>query len=71
METKIIWVRKEAVEANCDQRAEIITFRGDWIYVIMCGSEEPKMIKASDIVGVELTETLTIKFSKCSVHQSS
>lgn len=63
----IVWVKKEAADMLCDQRAEVVTIRDEKVYVILCGTEKPALVLVTDIIGVEIAgdsgERLTIKFN--------
>lgn len=56
----ILIVRALAVNANVDQRVKPLAIDGEDIFVRMCGTDEPKTIKVTDILRVELDEKLDL-----------
>lgn len=54
----VIWVKKSAINAACDQRAEIVKVSKDGVNVKidirLCGNGESRTISTHDVCGVEL-----------------
>lgn len=63
----IIWVKKETVFSDCDQRAvvENVVEREDGIPIIfiqLIETNDEFIIQSEDIVGVEINESLIVRF---------
>lgn len=58
----IVLVKGDAVGMMCNQRAEVVYATNERIIVVLCSNDAPKVIKKKDIIGLELSEQLTIKF---------
>jgi len=58
----VIWVKKEATGRPNNQRARIDRIEGQKIFVTMLGDDAPAIIFANEICGVELDDSLDIRF---------
>jgi hypothetical protein len=58
----ILWVKKESIGADCDQRVRVDRVEGRKIFTTLEGTGESAIIMTDEIVGLEISETLTIWF---------
>lgn len=55
----IIWVKKEAAYANCDQRAAILTIGDEGLLLVQLqGTGKKKIISLSDVIGIEIKDVI-------------
>lgn len=59
----IVWVNKDAVGENCNQKAKVDRTDGQKIFITLLGNDEQAMIFPNEIVGLELSEELEISFN--------
>lgn len=59
----IIWVKREVVGANTNQRALVVGSTGLAITIQLLGDNREFVVRPKDIVGVEITKHLTIMFN--------
>ena len=60
----VIWVKQEATDSGCDQRAEIEKVVGQRLYVTLLGSGAKAIVMANEVCGIELggNNDLTLLF---------
>ena len=67
----IVWVKSTAVGAKCDQRALILRTHGAEITAQLLGTKATVVFSVRAVCGVEITDSLTIRFFDTQVHQST
>lgn len=58
----ILWVKKDAVGASCDQRAELEMVVGGNLHVLLLGTDEIAIVAPSEVCGLEFDNDLRIMF---------
>lgn len=66
----IVWIKKEAIRAQCNQRGKVLQTNGSKITIRLLDDNRHWGIHPRDIIGLEISECLTIKF-KCTGHQTA
>lgn len=65
----IFWVKGEAVDMPCDQRAELVYVNesNTELYMVLCGTGHGKVVDPKDLRGMELSEKITLRFPQPTV----
>jgi hypothetical protein len=58
----ILWVKKDAAGAACDQRAELKMVVGGNLHVLLLGTGETAIVAPSEVCGLEFDDKLRIMF---------
>ena len=60
----VVWINKDVVRANTNQRALVLKTVRRQIFVQLLGTDEKFVVQPHHVVGVEIDDSLTINF-KC------
>ncbi len=59
----VFWVKGEAVGMPCNQRAVFVEVVGEKIRVMLCGTEELKLIMPTDTCGIQFSREVTLGYA--------